>query len=147
MRKKCLKDIKNNENSSSRVRVEQLNAENMLSRYIDVVLPYVEPIHPHAKDSAFTRMCDFPEKYIKLPKCSCVLNCCSQCTSIFVSDSEMNDDDYKNIPFIRFHHYKNISSCFLRKQLFPEHGKTCPSCMNIENIWKRKVTTQKIIVL
>ena len=64
----------------------QLNAENIFSRYSDVVLPGGESIHPCAKDATFSSMCDFPEKYIKLPKCSCVLNCCSECCSVVVTD-------------------------------------------------------------
>ena len=62
---------KNHKNSLTRGSVEQLNAEN---------------IHPCAKDATFSSMCDFPEKYIKLPKCSCVLNCCSECCSVVVTD-------------------------------------------------------------
>ena len=50
-------------------------------------------------------MCDFPEKYIKFPKWSCVLNCCSECPGIFVTDAEMNDEDDVNLPLIQFHHY------------------------------------------
>ena len=72
------------------------------------------------------------------PKWSCVLNCCSECTGVFVLDAEMNDEDDANIPFIQIHHCVNISSCSLHKHVFTEHGKICPSCMNIENAEKRK---------
>ena len=66
--KRQLGYINNHENSSTRGSVEQLNAENIFSRYIDVVLPGVQPIHPCAKDSAFVSMCDFSEQYIKFSK-------------------------------------------------------------------------------
>ena len=52
-----------------------------------------------------------------------------------------------NLTFIRFHHYENISSCYFHKQLLPENGKTCISCINIQNVNKVKVTTHKIHVL
>ena len=67
-RKRRLRYINNRENSLTRGSVEQLNAENIFSRYSDVVLPDVESIHSRAKDSEFSSMCDFLEIYIKLPK-------------------------------------------------------------------------------
>ena len=48
--------------------MEELNAENIFPIYTDVVLPSGEPIHPRAKDSEFTSMCDFPDKDIKISK-------------------------------------------------------------------------------
>ena len=92
-------------------------------------------------------MCDFPEKYTNLPKWSCVLNVCSECPIFFVTDAENNYEYDLDIPFIWYHHYKSISSCSFHKQLFPEHFKTCPSCINIENVEKGKVTKWKILVL
>ena len=92
-------------------------------------------------------MCDFLEKYIKFPKWSCVLKFFSEHPGVFVPDAEMNDEDDAYILFIRLHRYKNTSYCSLHKQLLPEHIKTCPSCTNIENLDKRKVTTWKILVL
>ena len=56
--------------------VERLNAD-FVFMYSNVVLPDGEPIHPRAEDIPFFIMCDFPDKYIKFPKWSCVLNCCS----------------------------------------------------------------------
>ena len=87
------------------------------------MLPYGEPIIPHAKDALFASMCDITQKYSKLPNCSCVLNCCSECPGFFVLDEEMNDEDDVNIPLILFPRYKNISSCSFHKQLFPAHLK------------------------
>ena len=58
--------------------------------YSSVLLPDGESIHPRAKNSAFDSICDLPESDIKLPKCSCVLNCFSECTGVFVLDAEMN---------------------------------------------------------
>ena len=52
-----------------------------------------------------------------------------------------------NLPFIPFYHCVNISSFYLHKQLLPEHGKTCPQFMNIENVDKEKVTTRKLLDL
>ena len=54
--------------------MEQLNAENVFSMYGDVVLSDGEPIRPRAKYASFASMCDFPDKEIKFPKWSCVLN-------------------------------------------------------------------------
>ena len=92
-------------------------------------------------------MCDFTDKYIKSPKWSCVLNFCSECPGVFVPDAEINFDEDVNLPFNNFHHYKNIISCYYHKQIFPEHGKTCTLCMNIENPEKGKSTTRKSTLL
>ena len=92
-------------------------------------------------------MCDCPDKDIKFPKWSCVLNYCSECTDVFVPDAEMNFDEDVDLPFIYFCFYQNIISCPLHKNILPEHGKTCPSCMNLEIFDKVKVTTRKILVL
>ena len=92
-------------------------------------------------------MCDFLEKDIKFPKWSCVLNFCSERPGVFVPDTEMNDEDDAHIILILFHHYNNTISCYLHKQLLPEHVKTFPSCMNIENVEKGKVATRIILVL
>ena len=51
-------------------------------------------------------MCDCPDKDIKFPKWSCVLNCCSECTDVFVPDAEMNGDEDVELKFIQFHNYK-----------------------------------------
>ena len=59
----------------------------------------------------------------------------------FVPDTEIDDKDDLNLSFIRFHIYVNISSFYLHKQILSDHSKTYPSCMNIENIDRVKVTT------
>ena len=76
-----------------------------------------------------------------------MLNCCSECPGVFVPDAETNDENDANLPLIKFHHYKNTSSCYLNKQLFPKNGKTRPSFMNIEKVKKGKFITRKILVL
>ena len=96
--------------------VKQFNAENISSRYGDVVLPDGEPTHPRSKDSACAIICNFTDKDIKLPKCSRVLNCCSECPGVFVPYVEMIGDEDANLSSIIFCHYKNISSCYLYKQ-------------------------------
>ena len=68
---------------------EQLNAENIESRYSEVGLSDGEPIHTRSKDSAFESMCDCPEKYIKFTMWSCVLNFFSECPGVFFTDTEM----------------------------------------------------------
>ena len=83
--------------------------------YIYVVLPDGEPIRPHSKDAAISSMCDFPGKYIKFPKWSCVLNCCIECPGVFIPNAKINGYKYLNLPFIIFHHYKNIISCYSHK--------------------------------
>ena len=90
-RKWRLRYIKNNENSITRESFKELNVENIFSKYSYVVLPDVEPIHPCAKDDAFSSMCDFPENNINLRKLSCVLKCFSECPGVFVPDAEIND--------------------------------------------------------
>ena len=55
---------------------------------------------------------------------------CSKFPGIIVPDVEINDGYDADLPLIRFCHYKNLSSRYLQKKLFLEHGKTCPSCMN-----------------
>ena len=47
---------------------EQLNAENIESRYDKVLLPDRELIHPRDKYAEFASMCEFPERDIKFPK-------------------------------------------------------------------------------
>ena len=49
-------------------------------------------------------MCDFSGKDTNFPKWSCVLNCCSECTGVFVTYTEMNDEDDVNFSLIVFHH-------------------------------------------
>ena len=66
---------------------------------------------------------------------------------LFVPDVEINGNEYADIPFIRFHHYENISSCYLHNHILPDHGKTCSSCMNLESVDEVKVETWKILVL
>ena len=60
------------------------------SRYSEVVLPDGETIHLRDKNSAFKSIREFPDKYIKLPKWSCILNCCSEGPGVSVTDAEMN---------------------------------------------------------
>ena len=38
-----------------------------------------------------------------------------------------------DLPFNRFHHYENISSCSFHKQLLPDHGKTRPFLRKYRN--------------
>ena len=124
-----------------------MDAENNSSRSDDVVLPDGEPIISRAKDYSFSSMCDFPENISNLPMWSCVLKKFSECLCLFVTDAEMNCEEYLIITFIIFHHHEIINYRSFYKQLFPEHGKICPSFMNIEKYEKGKVTTMKIIVL
>ena len=58
----------------------------ILSTYIDVLVPDGKRIYQRPKSVAFDSMCDFPDKYIKLPKWSSVLKFCSDCPGIFVPD-------------------------------------------------------------
>ena len=124
-----------------------MNVENTASIYSGVILPCGEPIHHHSKDSALVSMCDCPDKDIKFPMWLFVLKFCCECTFVFFPDAEMNGDKDTYLPFIIFHHYGNISSCYFHKELLPDHIKTCPLYMNIDNVEKGKVTTQKIIIL
>ena len=68
-------------------------------KYSEVLLPDRETIHPRAKYSAFSSMCDCPNKYIKFTKWPCVLNCCSKCHSVLVPDAKVNDDEDVDLPF------------------------------------------------
>ena len=86
-RKRRLRYINNYANQLTRGSVEQFNAENILSVYSFIVVTDGEPIHPRSNDAEFSSMCDFPEKDIKLPKWSCVLNWCSECPGVSVLDS------------------------------------------------------------
>ena len=126
---------------------EKLNAENIASRYIEVVLTDGEPIYTCGKDSEFSSMSDCTNKYIKFPKWSCVLNYCIEYPGVFVTDSEIKSDKDFELTFIYLQYYEDISYCYLQKELLPEHVKTYNSCINIENVDKVKVTTRKSIVL
>ena len=42
----------------------------------------------------------FLKNISSLPKCSCVLNCCSECCVVFVTDVENNDKYDVDLPFI-----------------------------------------------
>ena len=64
-----------------------------------------------------------------------------------VTAANFTDDEGIDLPFNHFHHYENFNSCLLQNQLFPEHGKTCPSCIKLEVSEQGKVTTQNIIAL
>ena len=111
---------------------EKLNAENVSSIYSEFALPDIELICPCFKDASFASMFECPDKYIKFSKCSCVLNFYIECPGLFVTDADINGDKDVNLPFIYFHHYKNVIFCYLNKQILPYHGKTYPSCINIE---------------
>ena len=84
---------------------EKINTGNIASRYGWGVLPYVEPIHPCAKDTVFISIYVFPYNYIKLTKYSCVLNCCSEFPVVFFPGAEINGAEYLDLPFIRFYSY------------------------------------------
>ena len=79
----------NNDNSLTWLSVGQLNAEIISYIYSDVVLTDKEPIYTRSKDAAFSSMCDFTDKYTNLRKWSCVLNCCSECTDVFIPDVKL----------------------------------------------------------
>ena len=102
---------------------------------------------PHSKDSALVSMCDCPDKDIKFPMWLFVLKFWCECTFVFFPDAEMNGDKDTYLPFIIFHHYGNISSCYFHNQLLPEHGKTRPLVMKVVNGEKGDVTTRKRLVL
>ena len=72
------------------ISVEQLNVKNILYWYSDVVLTDEEPIHPCAKYIACSSRCEFSDKYIKFTKRLGVLNCCSECPSVFFTDAKIN---------------------------------------------------------
>ena len=95
------------------------------------MLPDGEPIHTRAKYSALSSMCDFPDKDMKFPKWSCVLNCCSECPGVFVTHEEINCEEGVNLPLICFCHYLNISSFYFHKQLFFKHVKICTLYVNL----------------
>ena len=86
-------------------------------------------------------MCVYPKKYIKLPKWSCVLNVCSECTGAFAPDTKISGDKDMDRSLI-FCRYENMSCGSLHNQLLPEKP-----CMNLETFDKGKVTTRKILVL
>ena len=77
--KRRLRYINNNKTLLTRGSAEKFNAENTASVYSDFVLPDGKPIYLRSKDASFFIMFNFLDKDIKLPKWSCVLNCCSGC--------------------------------------------------------------------
>ena len=58
----------NNANLLTRGSAEQFNAETILTRYSDVLLPDGESIHSRAKDASVSSMCDFPENIYQVAK-------------------------------------------------------------------------------
>ena len=74
------------------------------------------------------------------------VKCFSKCPGFFCYE-EMNDNKYTALTFTCFLHYEHVSSCYFHKYLLPDHGKTCLSFMNLENVDKGKVTPQKSLVL
>ena len=81
-----LRFINNCEKLFMSVLYEQLNAENIASRYSEVLWPYVETIRICTKYDAFPNVGDCPDKDIKIPKWPCVLNCRIYCSGVFVLD-------------------------------------------------------------
>ena len=65
----------------------------------------------------------FLSKISNLSKWSCVLNVCSEWPGLPPPDSEINCEEYVNLPSIHFHQYKNISSCSLHKYPFSDNEK------------------------
>ena len=76
-----------------------------------------------------------------------MLNCCSECSGLFLPDAEINSDKDEELKFIRFRHYESIRYCSFHKQILTNKVKMCSSCMYIENVDKVKVTTWKCLVL
>ena len=70
--KQRLRYINHHSNSFTGEPAENINSETIFSRYSDVLLTDGYSIHSHVKDAAFASIFDFPEKYIKFPKWSCV---------------------------------------------------------------------------
>ena len=105
---------------------EQLKTKNIASMYSKFVLPDGEPIFPCSKQYLFKHLCDYPDKDVRLPKYSCVLNCCIEFPGVFVTDSKINCDNNMDSPFICSCRYENIISCYLRKYLLPDNVKTYP---------------------
>ena len=87
-----LRYIYKHANSITGVSVEQLNADIIYSKYGHDVIPHVEQIHPSAKDTAFSSMCDFLDKDIELQKCSC--------PGVFFPGAEMKCEEDVNLPLI-----------------------------------------------
>ena len=56
---------------------ERSNTENIYPTYSGYLLPWLQPILTRVKYDAFESIYDCPDKDIKLPKWSCILNCCS----------------------------------------------------------------------
>ena len=63
----------------------------------------------------------------------------------FVPGTELNDEEDMDLPFIFLHHYQNIFYCSFHNKLIPEHGKTCPLCMNIYFLIKEMFQHKKFL--
>ena len=74
-----------------------------------------------------------------------MLNCCNESTGVFFTDARINYDKDVELLFICFNQYKRIRSCYFNKQIFPEHGKICPLCMNLEIFRKEMLQHGKVL--
>ena len=88
--------------------------------------------NPRAKDTEFSSMYDLPNEDMKLKNWSCMLNCCIECTGVFVPYAEINNEKYVDLPFIfsplrkcNFFFFAQIAIKFLWQNTFSmqKYGK------------------------
>ena len=83
--------------------------------------------HIYAKEYEMKKatMCANSHSHNVLPHWKCVLRCCSQCTSIDITDHEIDDKHPKPSPSIIFHIFHTIERCKTHDRLPLSNKKSC----------------------
>ena len=137
---KHLKRLESLKMSRTRYRSSQKYIERY-DRYKNEAFPAGLPLHAKSSHAAFSTMCSFPVESIHIPHFDCVLKCCTKCPNLQIPAEECSTDD--QIPYIKYHIYKNVYRCTLCGQLPFEDGNKrmlCGEATNdtkVGNIYKR----------
>ena len=107
-------------------------------------MPHGRHIYAKAYDMAKATMCTYPQSDNALPHWKCVLQCCSDCQCINLTDQETDKKHEETTPSTMFYIYHIIVS-FTANGIIILKGKTYVTCVNnnlfqmdIENIYTIK---------
>ena len=76
-----------------------------------------------------------------------MLNCCSECPDVFVTDEEMNDGEDTELLFIPFCYYESVRYCSLHNQIYTENDKIFPLFMRLDFFIKERLQHIKVVYL
>ena len=93
-------------------------------------MPHGLHIYGKAYDTKKATMCEYPQSDHALPHWKCVLQCCTKCPCVNITDQETDDQYYDTTPSISFHIYHLIARCTANRRLPLNDRKICCMCRN-----------------